>query len=735
MVSFGCGYAALCPMRFFDSRGEASNFKAGMRMRIGRGWVLISSLPAFLLLAFLACAHSQAIPSLKYEASSEPWRLRADSVSFEQATNTYVAEGGVEIWQEKQRLTADRVVVNAATREMEATGRVHLVQGEDSLKSQRMKLDLNTNLGIVVEGTLFLKQQNYYLRGEEIERVGENTYRVKGGIFTTCDGDWPAWRFTGSEALITLEEYADIWGATFEVKHIPIFYSPYLFLPVKTQRQSGFLFPRVGYSNTAGAGVDLACFWAIARNMDATFYLDLATKKGIGEGLEYRYVRKQDSSGSLQGYHIREREEYRKKYTDPLDRGPERWQVDFHHEEYFDPTFFAKTRLRAFSDREYFVDYGSTYGVQASVQAYSFLSLTKNWERFSLFGEARRTVDLRQEDKTTLQYYPTTYFIGVRQPLFSTPLFFNFESSYGYFYREQGATGNRVDLYPQISLPLKFGGLEFNTELGGRETWYGGVSEGDPSRSRELWNFQTGVASDFYRVFDTGFKDVPKVKHVFRPEITYRYIPYVDQTDIPYFDRTVPKTNAVFYGFTNRIIGKVVEGSSTRYHEYLYLKLGQRYGTIKDTQPVDGTSEEPNNPFGVIAGELRVRSLKYITLENISSYDIDKNNFLTSYTNLSLNDWRGDGLTLEHYWRNGVEDQLNGALRVRVFSSLDLSYGRRYSLFNNQNLETNYSGIYRQQCWSLDVSYTEKAGASGAPSEKKFLVMFNLQGLASVGKK
>ncbi|NWF56335.1 MAG: LPS-assembly protein LptD, partial [Syntrophaceae bacterium] len=526
---------------------------------MGQRWFLIPSLPAFLFLAFLSAAYSQAIPSLKYEPSLEPWRIRADSVSFDQAANTYVAEGRVEIWQEKQRLTADRVLVNAATRELEASGNVTLAQGEDYLRSERMSIDLKTSLGIVVEGTLFLKAQNYYLRGEEIERVGENTYRVKGGSFTTCDGDWPAWRFTGNEALITLEEYADVWGATFQVKNIPVFYSPYLFFPVKTQRQSGFLFPRIGFSDIAGAQLGLAYFWAISRNMDATFYLDLATRKGIGEGLEYRYIRRQESFGTFYGYHIREGEDYRKKYTDPLDRKPDRWQVDFQHEEYVDPSLFAKTRLRAFSDRQYFADYGSTYGDQSSEQAYSFLSLTKNWERFSLFGEARHTVDLREKDPTTLQYYPLTNFVGVRQPLFSTPLFFNFETSYGYFWREEGATGHRVDIYPRVSLPLKFGGLEFNTELGGRETWYVGVSEGEDSRSRHLWNFQTGVAADFYRVFDTGMKNVPRVKHVFRPEITYQYVPSVDQTDIPYFDRPVPKTNAVFYGFTNRVIGKVLE--------------------------------------------------------------------------------------------------------------------------------------------------------------------------------
>jgi hypothetical protein len=157
-------------------------------------------------------------------------------------------------------------------------------------------------------------------------------------------------------------------GATFQVKNVPILYSPYLSFPVKSQRQSGFLFPRIGFSDTAGAQVNLAYFWAIARNMDATFYLDLATRKGIGEGVEYRYIRKNESYGGLNGYHIREGEEYRQKYTDKLDRKPDRWQANFNHDEYFDPSFFSKTRLRAFSDRQYFVDYGATYADQSAEQ-------------------------------------------------------------------------------------------------------------------------------------------------------------------------------------------------------------------------------------------------------------------------------------------------------------------------------------------------------------------------------
>jgi LPS-assembly protein len=703
-----------------------------MAMVLGKRWSLVSSILAFLLLVLLSEGHSQVSPLMKYEPSRNPWKVRADSISFDHATQTYVAEGRVEISQGSRRLTADRVVLNEETHVADATGNVTLIQGEDSLRAEEMKIDLDTDLGIVIQGTLFLKKQHYYLRGEEIERVGEDTYRVKGGTFTTCDGDWPAWRFTGGEALVTLEEYADVWGATFQVKNVPILYSPYLTIPIKTQRQSGFLFPRVGYSDTAGAQANLAYFWAIARNMDATFYLDLSTKKGIGEGAEYRYIRKNESYGALYGYHIREGEEYRQKYTDKLDRKPDRWQVNLQHDEYFDPTFFARARVRAFSDRQYFSDYGSTYAEQSSEQVYSTLSATKNWDRFSLFGEARHTVDLRQEDKTTLQYYPLTNFVGIQQPLFSSPLFFNFQTSYGYFYREQGAAGNRVDLYPHVSLPLKWDGLEFNTALGGRETWYLGVSEGDESRSRQLWDFQTGLASELYRVFDTGWERVPKIKHVIRPEISYLYIPDVNQSNIPYYDQAVPKTNAIFYGVTNRVIGKIVEKSQTRYQEYLYFKIGQTYDINETTRSL-GPSSEPRRPFGLITSELRLKGLPYVEMENIAGYNPNKGEFDTSYTTAGLSDGRGDSLSLEHIWRKGIEEQISGNLLIRVLSSLDLSFGKRYSLFTHQPLDTTYGLIYRHQCWGLNLTYRETPTVSGAPAEKKIWFMFTLTGVGQVG--
>ncbi len=682
---------------------------------------------------FLPQVHAQG-SSLKTPATfGTPIRIQADHIVYDGREDTYLAEGKVEVWEGNRKLVADRVSLNGRTKEAEAIGNVILVEEQDVLRSARMKINVETNLGIIIQGSLFLKEKNFYLYGEEIERLGEDTYRIHGGKFTTCDGGSPAWRFRGRETVVTLEEYASVRGAIFEVKNIPLFYSPYLIFPVKTKRQSGLLIPRIAFSDIGGLEMDNAFFWAIAKNMDATFYLDVGTIRGVGEGLEFRYIRQKESQGSLYGYHIRETDAYREKRTDPLDRSPDRWQWDLQHEEYFTPTLFSRVRVRGFSDRQYFREYGLTAEDRFSEQAYSFVSLTKNWERFSLFGEARYTVDLRQEDKTTLQNYPLVNFVGLRQPLWGSPFYISMDSSYGYFWREQGELGHRMDLHPRLSLPLRWGFIEITPDLGARETLYRSRNGTEENSSRELWDFKTTLATEASRIFDLGTKKVSKLKHLIRPEVTYAYVPEVDQSRIPSYDVAVPKSNTITYGITQRLIGKVEEGSGKiRYHEFVYFKLSQTYDFFEANREVIPGSAL-RQAFGVVNSELKINWLQYVKLENIAIYDTNRSGFLSSYTLADVSDFRGDGLQLEHTWIKGAQDQINGNLRIRLLPSLDASFGTRYSNLDRQTLETAYGLIYRHQCWSLDLSYVERPAVAGQPAEKKIMVLFSLGGVTSAG--
>ena len=50
---------------------------------------------------------------------------------------------------------------------------------------------METRLGRISKARFFLKEQNFRVVGEDVEKLGENRYRVRNGSFTTCDAKRP----------------------------------------------------------------------------------------------------------------------------------------------------------------------------------------------------------------------------------------------------------------------------------------------------------------------------------------------------------------------------------------------------------------------------------------------------------------------------------------------------------------------------------------------------------------
>ncbi len=86
----------------------------------------------------------------------------------------------------------------------------------------------------------------------------------------------------GSEVIHDREEQvAEIWNARFKVGPVPIFYSPYLQLPVGDKRRSGFLIPNAKYTTKNYFEFYLPYYWNIAPNMDATITRTICTAAAI----------------------------------------------------------------------------------------------------------------------------------------------------------------------------------------------------------------------------------------------------------------------------------------------------------------------------------------------------------------------------------------------------------------------------------------------------------------------
>jgi LPS-assembly protein len=125
-----------------------------------------------------------------------PIHITSDTLSYDRAKGVFVAEGHVEIIRGTLTLQADRMELNETNNDAVAEGHVVLREGGDLLKCDRLELNLQTQMGSVINGTLFSREGNFSITGQRAERLGERTYRVYDASFTTCDIASPDWKFT-----------------------------------------------------------------------------------------------------------------------------------------------------------------------------------------------------------------------------------------------------------------------------------------------------------------------------------------------------------------------------------------------------------------------------------------------------------------------------------------------------------------------------------------------------------
>lgn len=683
----------------------------------------------------------------KVSMSSEPFHLTADTVTYKRETGIYTAKGNVEITQTNRLLKADYIEFDYRNQLAQAQGNVQYTEDADTLKCGFLILNMETREGIVKDGDLFYSKENFYLNGKHIEKRGENRYRITDGEFTTCDGKKPAWKFVCKEVDVTLEGLAKVKGATFKIKDVPVFYFPYFLYPAKLKRQSGLLLPNVGNSSTEGASINNAYYWAISPSSDATAYLDLATKKGVGYGGEYRYIRSETDYGRFYGYFTEERDKYRdEEYSALLDRSKERWNVFYEGKKDFNDDFFARVKADLVSDRQYYKDYGDRYGnsstVRSSERTETTAFLTKHWPGFSMVGDVEYNYDLLEDNDPTLQRYPQLLFTAVPRAIGPTPLYATMAGSYSNFAREEGQEGDRIDFDPSLLLPLRLGkNFLLQSRAGFRQTNYFATSDDEGlDDNRGLFHFNSELSTKFMRVFGRKGSLRPRYRHTVEPALIYTYVPDEGQEDLPLYDQAdrLREQNRITLALTNRFMGKYFRPDATSWErELLFLRIGQYY---------DATTS--NNPFSDFFLELRTRPHPYWYVKTKADYDVYEEELEAFSTLLYFQDRRKDYASVEYRFTN------QGPFYIDPFSDLEfigdeieeidtrlgLALTQQFGLFfenrhtTSRTLETLFGFDFHPQCWGAAFKYRIRPGTEGRDRENRFWLEFYLKGIGKVGQ-
>jgi LPS-assembly protein len=510
------------------------------------------------------------------------------------APDLFIATGNVELTKGGSRLMADRVELNRATGDAVAQGRVIFYDGEDQLTGQRIEYNVKTGTGVVYQATA--QGAPYYrITGEKMERLGESVYRVKKGVFTTCDGDPPDWAFHFGSATADLNEFLYGTDASFWVRNIPLIpFMPFFAAAIRRERQTGFLFPKFGQSSRRGFYAELPFFWAIDDSQDLLFSPLVYSNLGEGFNLEYRYLLPESQRGRVGGFFIQETAKHDASRFVGTTR--QDWKLG--------PRTWLKVDATGVSDDRVLQDYGDALAQRSSQRVESNVFVTRSWDTWNLVGDLFAYQDLTTRRPVELNRLPDIRLVGTAQPLHDLPgVLWQFEGSAVRFVREVGSDGDRLDIHPRVSRPIPLDVLTLTPFIGGRLTGYDRTVTGfrtaravagplevtsDEPRLRRLFEAGADVETKVGRVFNTGgFWNIDAMQHTIEPRLNYTWIAGKDKDRLPQWTAAVDNiqdASQLEYSLTNRIYGRTIalaNAEPVRW-ELFRLTLEHAYDLRKD---------------------------------------------------------------------------------------------------------------------------------------------------------
>ena len=700
-----------------------------------------------ILLLWGSLAWGEEVPLFKGEHfQGGPWRIRADRVLYDSNSRVYTAEGRVEIVQGDRRLTANWAQVSAATKIAHFKGNVVLIQGEDIFTGQEGSFNLVTRAGEMHEAHLFLKKNHFRVDSNLIRKTGDQTFSAEEATITTCDADRPAWSFKTRKIRVVLEGTVQSQGNTLRVAGVPVFYSPFLVLPVLSQRQSGFLMPNMTFTQASGTVVEAPIYWAISNHADATFYQSFVSKRGYMQGLDLRYRGLNDAAGDLRFVYLKDGStdtQVSNRYwlagmvDQPLSNNVNmRLTADHVSDASFLERFnFGYLGLNSYS-RNLLVDFGRQLEQEEVKTRVSTLLVSGNlpWGNVTMFGRDYQRLNLAE--RLPFNQVPGANLTTLTLPLKNLPFMVGLESSYGYFLQERGGSGSRLDLHPQVwyqANPLSF--LSFEGRAGFRETAFL-VDVSDPARakvassSRELYDVKAGLSSSWYKDYYLN-QDHQKdfYRNYLRPEVTYWNMPFYNPTRLPYYnpfdwgwvDRTsrnlpvrdgenpLGGVNSITYGFSSNLLHRRENAQGQAVvQEVFWFRLLQGVYFNNFNMGIDGTQERVHRVSDFLA-EMEFYPSRRITLgSEVGASPYDEGVTRAKAKFVFFDNVSQKYLNINYLFIKNFANQITATTYLNLFPSMKTWVTYNHTFLTSNKLEQRYGVIFQKQCWGVAFNYTER---------------------------
>lgn len=561
-------------------------------------------------------------------APPKPMHWSADKTLWDRKTGQVFLRSRAIVRQPGETLTADEIDLDVNTRKLVARGNCVYVTPEATISAEEMRVDMAERRGLVLRGRV--QNEKFTMAGEEIERLDARRFRMKWGEYSTCKDCPRSWTFQAERIQVEIEGYAHLQNVVVRISDAPALWFPYLIVPMKTERQSGLLFPKFGASSRNGLRFVQPFFWAINRSADMTVGLGEYSAQGMRAEWEGRYSLGPRSWGQANANYVHDAN---------FPQGPaNRWSVMMDQEQALPWGIQQKLKLIEVSDNLYPSVFGPTGDVPDGMMFLeSSLMLFKATDHWNAYVEGRRfrnlvnlsspsPSNLRLFDDSTVQLLPAAGFSTTDHPLLGSWLgervLWNAKIGAKNFTRTTGAydydpsrsatpgepfqpgvdilrKATRVSLAPALYAPLRIGDVLVLTPSAEYRSYYYSFHDEAPSLTRSYLLFQTSAQMQWEKIYAMDDKDAPRLKHLIRPEVTYSRIPFHSEDRTHPFMRQIERgkqLNRQGYYFDNEDF--VPLDTSSQRQNY-YMPLGHTVGFRLTNQLIrrHGSDSVPNPSY------------------------------------------------------------------------------------------------------------------------------------------
>lgn len=702
-----------------------------------------------------------------------PWQISADQITHQQNPEKIIAEGGVILQQYRDetptglKIEANRIQYNVDANSVDATGDLHLLDKNEEIRASEAHINLVEQVGLFKDASMFWHGTNMSASADLIEKTGIQSYHFVNGKLTTCPpkkGKAPDWSFWSRDVTVTINDYAKLKHATFRIRDIPVFYLPYIPIPIRTDKSSGLLFPEYSTSSRNGNGIITPVFFNLAPSYDMTLYPGYYSERGPILAGEFRYIADFNSRGTFMFNYLDDQLEDTPgnnfKSDNFVRTNSTRYWIRGKADHDFGDRLVAKLDIDLVSDQDYLQefqkgiigfdrsnsDFLALYnrGFQAETVDLrdNTLQLSKVWKTTDLQSEINIIDDLRdsQDEVTPPWAVPRIAYSGLL-PFMKTPLDLTWGTEYVYYWRDEGVSAHRFDLYPQLNGPIAFSPyLESSYLVGLRETLYfikpqDPISEkiwaGRDFEHRTFYNVLLSGATTLSRDYDISVKNYKTFRHAMRPEISYLLVQGTNQNDLPILDDEdrILEKNWIQYGLNNYFRAIRTNETALFRSNFSSFKINQVYDIDADS-----------HPFSDIYFEFIIRSFENLYFRYETTLSAYGEGITTYSLEAQYKNRRGSRLNLDYryklhpdidspYFYTDAEGEslheIRAYFETRLSQRFSVKMDTTYSLSSDTTVDSTFSLIYHNPCWNVELAANRNAGDSS------LYLLFSLAGIGT----